>query len=77
MAGFASADHFLFEGFRLDHGGLFKLGETGTAELVALGSRALDLLRLLVERRGQLVSKDEIIETVWQGIAVEEANLTV
>jgi TolB-like protein len=77
MTGSASADHFLFEGFRLDHNGLFKLGETGTAELVALGSRALDLLRLLVERRGQLVSKDEIIETVWQGIAVEEANLTV
>jgi hypothetical protein len=31
MAGSASADHFLFEGFRLDHGGLFKLDETGTA----------------------------------------------
>jgi TolB-like protein len=73
----ASANRFLFEGFRLDRTGLSRLGQAGSAAPVALGSRALDLLRLLVERRGQLVSKDDIIETVWQGMAIEEGNLTV
>jgi TolB-like protein len=77
MQGFASAAAFVFEGFRLDRGGLYRMDPVGTAEPVALSSRALDLLRLLVERRRELVSKDEIIENVWQGMAVEEGNLTV
>jgi TolB-like protein len=77
VVGSGSANRFLFEGFRLDHAGLSRLGQAESAAPVPLGSRALDLLRLLVERRGQLVSKDEIIETVWQGMAIEEANLTV
>ena len=77
MEGSASAGVFVFEEFRLDRGGLFRIGQAGSAEPVALGSCALDLLRLLVERQGQLVSKYEIIEAVWQGMAVEEGNLTV
>jgi TolB-like protein/Flp pilus assembly protein TadD len=44
---------------------------------VALGSRALDLLGLLVDRQGELVSKDVIMEAVWPGMVVEEGNLTV
>jgi DNA-binding winged helix-turn-helix (wHTH) protein len=44
---------------------------------VALGSRALALLRLLVERQGELLAKDLIMETVWPGMAVEECNLSV
>jgi DNA-binding winged helix-turn-helix (wHTH) protein len=42
---------------------------------VSIGARALDLLALLVERHGKLVSKSEIIDVVWRGSAVEEANL--
>ena len=42
-----------------------------------MGSRASSLLALLVERQGELVTKDEIFATVWPGTAVEEANLTV
>jgi TolB-like protein/DNA-binding winged helix-turn-helix (wHTH) protein len=72
-----SADAFLFEGFRLESGGLYRLGETGVATPVALGSRALDLLGLLVRRRGELVSKDEIMAAVWSRTVVEENNLTV
>jgi DNA-binding winged helix-turn-helix (wHTH) protein len=30
-----------------------------------------------VERQGELVTKGEIIDVVWHGSAVEEANLTV
>jgi DNA-binding winged helix-turn-helix (wHTH) protein len=58
MEGSASADVFVFGGFRLDRTGLFRLDHAGTTEPLALGSRALDLLRLLVERQGQLISKD-------------------
>ena len=35
------------------------------------------MLGVLVERPGDLVSKDEILAAVWPGIAVEENNLTV
>ena len=38
-------------------------------------SRALDLLTVLIERRGDVVSKDEIMAAVWPKMAVEEANL--
>lgn len=74
-----SADSILFEGFRLDRrsGCLLRLNQEGKFVPVAVGSRALDLLGLLVERRGELVSKDEIMKTVWPGRVVEEANLNV
>ena len=74
-----SADILLFEGFRLDRsgGGLFRLDQADIAAPVALGSRALDLLGLLTERQGELVSKDAIMEAVWPGMVVEEGNLTV
>ena len=44
---------------------------------VAIGSRALEILIALVERRGQLVRKDELMARVWPGIIVVEANLAV
>jgi TolB-like protein/DNA-binding winged helix-turn-helix (wHTH) protein len=79
MDGLGSADIFLFEGFRFDRpgGGLFRLDEKGIAAPVALGSRALDLLGLLLARQGTMVSKDEIMTVVWPGTIVEEGNLTV
>ena len=46
---------FRFDAFRLDHrGGLCRLNGSGTAEPVALGSRALDVLKTLVESDGEL-----------------------
>jgi TolB-like protein len=47
------------------------------AEPVALGRRAVALLRLLVERAGTPVSKEMLIEAAWPGLAIEESNLTV
>jgi DNA-binding winged helix-turn-helix (wHTH) protein len=47
------------------------------SEPLALGRRALALLRALVELPGALVSKDALIEAAWPGQAVEESNLTV
>ena len=79
MGGLGAGELLLLEGFRFDRcaGGLFRLDRTGIATPVALGSRALDLLALLVRRKGELVSKDEIMAVVWPGKVVEEANLNV
>jgi predicted ATPase/DNA-binding winged helix-turn-helix (wHTH) protein len=46
-------------------------------EPVALGSRAYDVMRLLVEAQGGLVTKDEIMGRVWPGAIVEENTLQV
>ena len=35
------------------------------------------MLGLLVERQGELISKDEIMQAVWPQTVVEENNLTV
>src|SRR6201981_2193269 len=44
---------------------------------VELGSRAFDVLTVLIEARGALVTKDEIITRVWPDTVVEENNLVV
>src|SRR5215470_2140360 len=44
---------------------------------VALGGRAVALLRLLVEQAGSPVSKAALMEAAWPGLAIEESNLTV
>jgi DNA-binding winged helix-turn-helix (wHTH) protein len=46
-------------------------------EPVPLGSRALEILIVLLERPGQLVSKQELMSRVWPNIFVDPANLTV
>src|ERR1043166_2960812 len=45
--------------------------------VVPLNSKTFDLLVALMERRGELVSKDDLLARVWPGQAVEEGNLTV
>lgn len=42
---------------------------------VELGSRAFDLLMVLIEAPGTLVTKDEIMSRVWPNRVVEESNL--
>jgi DNA-binding winged helix-turn-helix (wHTH) protein len=44
---------------------------------VSLGSRALEILTVLLERPGELVSKQELMARVWPNVFVEPANLTV
>ena len=75
----ASSEVFLFADFRIDRagGGLFRRNDLGAFAPVAIGSRALDLLAVLIERRGDVVSKAEIMAAVWPKMAVEEANLFV
>ncbi len=42
-----------------------------------LGARAFDVLLALVERRGRVVTKSELFDIVWPGLAIEENNLQV
>ena len=44
---------------------------------VELGGRAFDVLMVLTEARGALVTKDEIMARVWPETVVEENNLVV
>ena len=43
----------------------------------AIGARAFDVLLMLLEHRDRVVSKDELIGKVWEGLVVEENNLQV
>ncbi|KAA2236418.1 winged helix-turn-helix domain-containing protein [Salinarimonas soli] len=44
---------------------------------MALGQRAVALLRLLLDCEGKLVSKEALFNAAWPGLAVEDSNLTV
>jgi len=70
---------FRFEGFRLDRnaGALFRRDDAEAFVPMAVGSRALDVLGVLVERAGDLVSRDEFMTAVWPATAVEDTNLNM
>lgn len=61
-----------FENFRLDadNPSLWRGGET-----VSIPPKALELLILLVNKHGETVSRDELLETVWKDTFVEEGNI--
>lgn len=44
---------------------------------VAIGGRPLEILTALVERAGELVTKRQLMDLIWSGREVAEANLTV
>jgi predicted ATPase/DNA-binding winged helix-turn-helix (wHTH) protein len=52
---------------------LLKRGE----ETLPIGGRALDLLTVLVERAGEVISYKELIARAWPDVTVEEANVRV
>lgn len=62
---------YAFGEFVLDAAGLL----TRRGEAVPLTPKALETLVVLVERHGQVVTKDEIIERVWPDAFVEPNNL--
>lgn len=66
---------------RFGPGGRFELQAIERRLLVdgqpaRLGARAFDLLLALAARPGALLTKNDLIETVWPGVVVEEGNLT-
>lgn len=46
------------------------------SEPVSLAGKTLDTLIVLVQNRGRLVDKDELLARIWPGTAVEDGNLT-
>jgi DNA-binding winged helix-turn-helix (wHTH) protein/Tol biopolymer transport system component len=64
---------FEFGRFRLDRTERF-LFQDGAA--VPLSPRLFDTLLVLVENRGHLVEKNDLMQKVWNDVAVEENNLT-
>jgi TolB-like protein/DNA-binding winged helix-turn-helix (wHTH) protein/tetratricopeptide (TPR) repeat protein len=65
---------FEFEGFRLD---VAERRLQKGNDLVALAPKVFDLLVVLVENRGRLLDKAFLLQTLWPGSFVEEANLAV
>src|ERR1700722_9019213 len=72
-------DVLLFEGCCFDRQTrrLLRRAATGAWLPVSLGPRALDILALLLERPGTLVSKEALMDAVWSNVAVGQNNLTV
>lgn len=46
-------------------------------EIVSLHAKAFDLLTFLVQNNGRIVTKEEILNAVWESQFVEESNLVV
>ncbi|HKX84200.1 MAG TPA: winged helix-turn-helix domain-containing protein [Pyrinomonadaceae bacterium] len=61
-----------FDDFRLDAGHLMLYYKD---EELTLAPKAVETLVALVERRGQIVSKVELLDAVWPDTVVEESNL--
>ncbi len=63
---------YKFEQFRLDtlHLMLYREGEQ-----VALAPKAVETLIAMVERHGEILSKDELMSIIWTDSIVEESNL--
>ena len=61
-----------FEDFRFDveHLMLYRRGES-----IPLAPKAAETLLVFIERRGQILSKEELIEQIWPDAFVEESNL--
>ena len=77
MEALSTGDSFLFEGFRLDRRGLFRRDQDADAAPVEIGSRALEVLHVLLERAGDLLSRGEIVASAWPGTVVDDNNLNV
>jgi len=69
-----AAEHkvYEFDDFRIDVAHLM-LYHRGTE--IAMVPKAVETLLALIERRGKIVSKDELLEAVWPDTVVEESNL--
>jgi TolB-like protein/DNA-binding winged helix-turn-helix (wHTH) protein/Tfp pilus assembly protein PilF len=67
-----SQGFYEFGPYRLDPGARVLMRDGAT---VPLTPKALETLRVLVERAGQPVSKEELLTAVWPDTFVEESNL--
>jgi TolB-like protein/Flp pilus assembly protein TadD len=66
-------ENWCFEGFTLDLRRAYLL--SGTEE-IALRPKSFDVLRYLVENAGRLVSKGELIGSIWSNVIVSDESVT-
>jgi len=64
---------FEFGPFRFESGNHLLLRGS---EIIQLAPKAIDTLRVLLERRGSVVNKEELIDRLWPDTSVESANLS-
>jgi WD40 repeat protein/DNA-binding winged helix-turn-helix (wHTH) protein len=71
----ATTPHLVYEfgPFQLDLG---QRTLTRDGSPVALAPKVLDTLALLIEKRGRILAKDEMLEVLWPESFVEESNLS-
>src|SRR5688572_30291962 len=64
--------HYEFGPFRLDAGrrALYRDGE-----FIPLTPKAAEILLLLLEEAGRVVTKEQLLERVWPGVVVEEGAI--
>ena len=46
-------------------------------QALPLGGRALDILIYLAERQGEVIAKQELMDSVWPDVTVEEVSIRV
>ena len=63
---------FVFDQYRLDEQERQLLRGT---QAVALPPKVFDLLDVLVQNAGRLLEKQDLLDKVWSGVAVEEGSL--
>ena len=63
---------YRFAGFELDTAERTLIGGDGP---IQLAPRVFDTLHMLVENHGRVVSKERMLDEVWEGSFVEENNL--
>src|SRR6267143_3722929 len=64
---------FLFDDIRVEPA-TFRAFKAG--QVISLEPKALRLLLFLIENRGRLIEKDEILDAIWNGTHVTENALT-
>jgi DNA-binding winged helix-turn-helix (wHTH) protein/tetratricopeptide (TPR) repeat protein len=69
----AEKRHYQFDQFRVDP---FRRLLLRDGEVVPVTPKVFSILLALLERRGEVVEKKELLEQVWPDTAVTEANLT-
>ncbi|MGC2236593.1 MAG: winged helix-turn-helix domain-containing protein [Pyrinomonadaceae bacterium] len=73
MANLRHKTIYEFENFRLDAENLMLYQNE---QEISLAPKVIETLLALVERRGEILGKDELMETVWADSIVEESNLS-
>src|SRR6202451_3179106 len=74
QAGSSSANRIVFGSFELN---VTERALKKADEAIPLGARAFDILIALIDRAGEVVTKNELMAKAWPDVTVEEGSLRV